>query len=426
MSENPSFSHLTPQAAQEAIHKLTSGEPPAPDIIDLVSVGLERDLKTFAREFFRPQSFIVHESTLGSSFKVVEAYYGGGKTHYLRAVEREAHKHNFASAFVGLTKDECPLTRFDLVYARVMETISVPSPDGSMPVRGIGEVIRRWVDTVVVPEEQRITEVMRLVDHVGDLPLVSIKIAIKLAALAHASNDTKSFDEALEYLTSGKITPSLRKQGVMQSIDAKNGSLALRTIASLVRRLGWSGFVFILDEGDRSLSLGSSKDKVAASNNLVQLINETAAKGAWPSTLLLYSIPSWQSFADEFSENQALIQRTEPTGFPSIPPAPRIVLDERQHNDEEKMEFCLKLAERLSALFEAAYPGDLSDEALDGAAEKIASEVLDHETASTFRRTFVQSYLQALYVVSDEGRLTDDQARAIVSREVLQLSTKGT
>ena len=153
---------------------------------------------------------------------------------------------------------------------------------------------------------------------------------VRAAALAYASGDHETFDEVLVYLTGGKVTPGLRKIGVLQPIDAKNGSLALRTLAVLIRRMGWSGFALILDEGDRSLSIVSSKDRKAASNNLVQLINEAATEGAWPGTLLLYSIPSWQNFSQAFDQNQALIQRTSKTGFPLVPPAPRIVLDERE------------------------------------------------------------------------------------------------
>jgi hypothetical protein len=402
-----------------------AGEPPSPEIIDLISVGLGPDLKTFAREFFRPESFIVHESTMSSAFKIVEAYYGGGKTHYLRAVEREAHKHNFASAFVGLTKDECPLTRFDQVYGKVMETITVPGSDGAVPVRGIAAVIRQWVASVEADEDQRPAEIHRHVDAVGDLPLVGIKIALREAALAIVSGDTVMFDEALEYLTSGKIPASLRKRGVLQAIDAKNGSLALRTVATLIRKLGWSGFVLILDEGDRSLSLGSARDKQAASNNLVQLINETGSRGAWPSTLLLYSIPSWQSFQESFGDNQALIQRTAKTGFPSIPPAPRIVLDDRQQDDAAKTAFCVAVAERLVRLYLVAYPGDVEPASLDGAAEMIADRVLHLQTESTFRRAFVQSFLQALFAISSEGELTDARAETIVNNEVIELAKKG-
>jgi hypothetical protein len=418
--------NLSPQEAQRAIYALVSGEPPSLEVVDLISVGLERDIRTFEREYFAPTSFLVDERTAGSSFKVVEAYYGGGKTHYLRAVERSAHRHNFASAFVGLKKDECPLTRFDLIYIAVAESLTVPRGDGNPPVRGLGNALRFWIDSINATSEDVMADIQRRVDEVGNLPLMGLKVALRAAALAYASGDHETFDEALVYLTGGKVTPGLRKIGVLQPIDAKNGSLALRTLAALIRRMGWSGFALILDEGDRSLSIVSSKDRKAASNNLVQLINEAATEGAWPGTLLLYSIPSWQNFSQAFDQNQALIQRTSKTGFPLVPPAPRIVLDERERTDKEKLDFCSKLAGRLNRLYEAAYPGQLpSTDVLTDATSKISRQVVRQIIESTYRRTFVQSYLSALYLIGQGDTLTDVDADAIVNNQMSQLAKSG-
>jgi hypothetical protein len=212
----------------------------------------------------------------------------------------------------------------------------------------------------------------------------------------------------------------------MQAIDAKNGSLALRTLAALIKKMGYAGFVLIFDEGDRSLSLGSAKEKKAASNNLVQLINETAASGAWPSTMLLYSIPSWQSFSDAFADNQALIQRTSGVGFPGIPPAPRIVLDEREKDDEQRKEFCLKLALRLNALYETAYPGLLGDrDVLADTTTRVIAEVLDREISSTYRRLFVQSYLGVLFEMSSGDNLDGGAVKTLVAERSANLSRQG-
>jgi len=260
---------LSPQKAAQAINSLVGGEPPILEIVDLLSVGLERDMHIFEQHYFRPSSFIVSDETHGSSFKIIEAYYGGGKSHYLRCVERTAHRNNFVSAFVGLKKDECPLTRFDLIYASVAENLTSPGLDGKTQTRGLGALIERWVDEATKESEEPLQELQSRINAVRDLPLVGLKIAFQAAAQAHAAGDRVTYDEAMVYLTSGKIPPILKKIGVMQAIDAKNGSLALRTLAALIKRMGYAGFVLIFDEGDRSLSLGSSKEKKSASNNLV-------------------------------------------------------------------------------------------------------------------------------------------------------------
>jgi len=426
MDEQTRFAKLSPQVARQAIDSLMSGEPPPIDLVDLMSVSLERDLRTFSREYFNENSFIVSDETQGSTFKIVEAYYGGGKTHYLRAVQSLAHKQGFVSAFVGLRKTECPLTRFDKIYTSVTESLVPPSLPDERKQHGLSAVLQGWVSRITEGSEDPIQTTEEQVDRIGDLPLMSIKVAVRMAAVAIAANDPQGLEEILVYLTSGRISPSVRKHGVLEKIDATNGSVALRSLATLVKKLGHSGLVLILDEGDRSLSIASTKERKTASNNLVQLINETASAEAWPSTILLYSIPSWQSFHDAFADNQALIQRVEQTGFPSIPPAPRIVLDEREKSDEARVEFCCALGKRLEGLFRVVYGDDApGSEVSEATAVNVAQHVIEFQVESTFRRLFVQSYLAALYRVMDNGQLSESDARALVEHRADDIAKSG-
>jgi len=394
---NLDLQQLSPALAQHALTNLVSGEPPAREILSLISVGLDRDMRTFEREYFRPGSFVTSDETLGSTFKIVEAYYGGGKTHYLRLVEQTAHKHGFVTAFVGLKKDECPLTRFDRIYSAVTEALTIPGGDSTK--RGFANLIRHWVEERSRGQEDPFDVLDKELDSLGDLPLMGLKVALRHAVTALLADDLETFEETLVYLTSGKIPQPLRRYGILQPIDTSTGSLALRTLAALIRKLGFAGFVLMLDEGDRSLSIVSSKDRRAASNNLVQLINETASAGAWPSTVLLYSIPSWAEFQDAFQTNQALIQRTETTGFPLTPPATRIVLEDRLHSHAAKKEFCIEVADRLTRIYKVAYPDNQLNESV---ARETAETIADQLTSDpSFRRRFIQEFISALYKVSD-------------------------
>ena len=386
-----------------------AGEPPRRDLIEALSVGLEGHLAVLEEEYFLPGSQIVDPEVAGSTFKMVEAYYGGGKTHYLRAVEQVALRNNFATAFVSLTKDECPLTRFDLIFFSVARGLSTRQTGDS---EGIGAVIRNWVDEIKVSGDEDVNQVVqRQLDGIRDLPMMSLKFAFRVAAMSHLSGDNELFECAVNYLTSGKVTPELRRRNVVEIINAKNGSLALRTLSSLLRKLGYAGFVMIMDEGDRSLSIVSNRDREAASNHLVQLINETAEQ-RWAGTVFLYSIPSYESFRSAFQSNQALISRTETTGFPGIPPSVRIELEEA--SEDARLQFCLQLSSRLNLLFDAAHPGKLDVAGINGGAELLANEVLEREMESTYRRIFIQSYLKALYRIEKPSDLTRELAREIV------------
>lgn len=432
MQNRYSIEDISPVVAQKAIGTLMNGEPPTPKVLELISVGIEKDIKVFNQEYFRQGTFITSDSSLGSTFKIVQAYYGGGKTHYLRAVESAAHKHNFVSAFVQLRKDECPLTHFDLIYTAVTEVLNFPTNDETNHNdRGLSSLIKHWVNEHLKSNDSEdvIATIQEKLDSISDLPLMSMKTALRIAVDAYLTNDDEQFEEVMIYLNSGKISPHIRKMGILESINNKNGSRALRSLSKLIRKLGYAGFIFILDEGDRSLSIASNKEKRAASNNLVQLINEMASDGSWSSTVLLYSIPSWEDFQEAFSHNQALIQRVRPTGYPNIPPATRIVLDDRRRSEQEKEDFCINIGKKLYKLFRAAYPEKkLSEEASEKNAKIITKKVLYYETGSSFCRLFVQSYLSALYFISnneENEEISEGDADQIVQNATYQLKYNG-
>lgn len=313
----------------------------------------------------------------------------------------------------------------DLIYQAVAEALRTPDlPTGK---RGIAEVIRYWLDHDLAEDADRIAHTQEKIAALGDLPLAGMKLAIREAALAHASGDTEMFDQAQVYLANGQVTPLLRKKGVVQAVKKETGSLALRSVAHFLRQIGYPGLVFILDEGDRSLSLSRANDRRAASNNLVQLINETNTEGAWPGVLLLYSIPSWSDFLSAFQDNSALIQRVQNTGFPMSPPAARINLDARIESDVAKIAFCKEIGARLHELFGLAYSDfKLADDDAALLGGDTAEVVVAREITSTFRRLFVQTYINALNYAYLEGSLPNrSQIEQLASGEADKVSSGG-
>ncbi|TNF32500.1 MAG: hypothetical protein EP329_09870 [Deltaproteobacteria bacterium] len=408
------ISDLNRYDARAAIESLVGGVAPSPSVTNLISVGIDDDLRVFEEEYFGEDGLLRH--TDQGTFKLVEAYYGGGKTHYLRAVERLAHRHGFASAFIELNKDSCPLTRFDLIYSSVVKQLTAPRP-GHPNARGIGEIIRTWVEPPADWDGDSVQYAQSVLQKAGDLPLSSMRIAIQLAGLAVASGDSTTYDEVMVYLNSGMIAPALKRKGVLEKVDVRSGSLAIRTLAVWLRQIGYPGLLLIMDEGDRSLSIANTKERKTASNNLVQIINETLKGSDWPGVMFLYSIPGWTEFKSMLSaDNQALDQRVRTTGFPTLPPAPRIVLDDRYQDDGSKTRFCVALGERLLALFNAAgLSPKLSDG--DGAriAERVARAVLRETVDVSFRRMFVKTFIKALYHARSAGPPSDSEISNFVT-----------
>jgi hypothetical protein len=390
-------STITKFAARESIESLGEGEPPSDQVAEFVSVGLETDMDVFKREYFDEDALL--PNTDQGTFKIVEAYYGGGKSHYLKSVVRLARAHGFASAFVELKKDSCPLTRFDLIYGAVAAALTVVLPDGRLAGPGIDVVLREWLRVPESSDMDALAYVDEQLGSIGNIPIQSIKIAMRIAAHSMATGDQQAGDEALVYLQSGKISAGLRRQGVLEVIDQKSGSRALSSLARWLRQMGVPGLVLVMDEGDRSLSIASSKDRKTAADNLVHLINEATRGKSWPGVLFLYSIPSWQDFTDVLAaDNIALEQRVRGTGFPDFPPAPRIVLEARYDTDPKKIAFCSQIGQRLTVLYNIAYPESLvPDDAASQTCQEVARTVVAEVADVSFLRSFIQTYLRALY-----------------------------
>lgn len=398
---------FTKSEAREALEGLVAGIAPTRNVARFISVGLEKDIEVFDEEYFGEDGLLRPPSTIGS-VKVIEAYYGGGKTHYLKTVEELAHQRGFASSFIELSKDSCPLTRFDLVYQRIAEGLTVPATDGRL-ITGLAAVIRHWVASAadLANADHDGNACLR---QLGDLPIPSMRIAIEHAAQAVLSGDETSFAETLVYLSSGRLVPELRRRGVLESIDSKTGMIAIRSLAVWLRQIGFPGMLVVMDEGDRSLSVASTKDKHLASNNLVQLINETLGSRSWAGVMFLYSIPSWEDFRRVMAaQNPALEQRLTPTGFPNVPPAPRICLDESFGTEQKKVAFCEQVGVKIFQLFRDAYPNSsLVQSDAAAAATVVALEVVESLLDVSYRRRFVQSYSKVLYQMRRGQTLTDE------------------
>jgi len=400
---------ITRHLAREALQNLAAGVPPPEEVEEFISVGLEHDLEILDHEYFGPDALLPN-STQGT-FKLIEAYYGGGKTHYLRSVVRLATKRGFASAFIELNQSSCPLDRLDLVYIEVARKLSVVLPNKRFVRGGLGEVIWEWATSPEIVEDEvdrRIEYAHEQVARVRTLPVQSLRKALDAAAIAFASLDQSTWDDALVYLQGGKVSPALRKRGVLEAIDAKNASRALSSIAIWLRSIGCPGLVLVMDEGDRSLSLQSSKNQRIAANNLVHLINEASAGQSWPGVMFLYSIPSWDAFNNAMgSDNPALTQRVKGTGFPDVPPAPRIVLDNRYTSVESKLQFCQNLGARLALVFGMANPGTAAVAAESaGLAHLVAKAAVERVQEVHFIRTFIKVFVSALYVTSQGRRVS--------------------
>jgi hypothetical protein len=125
-----SSTELNETVANHIIQRLAEGGQPPELGIQHVNVGNETYLKILETEY------IGRVLKGGSSFKLVEGYFGGGKTHFLYCVRELAWSHGFATSLVELSPHECPYDDPLRVYQAVARGIALAPSEGELTRSG--------------------------------------------------------------------------------------------------------------------------------------------------------------------------------------------------------------------------------------------------------------------------------------------------
>ena len=131
---------LDPQEAQHIIHRMgESGQPPEHSAL-AVNVGTEEVLKVLQTEYLLP----IKHSGRNSSFKLVQAPFGGGKSHFLHCLRELAQSEGYCTALVGVSPKECPFDDAAQIYQAVARSIELPVVPGDQayPEPGITSMLR--------------------------------------------------------------------------------------------------------------------------------------------------------------------------------------------------------------------------------------------------------------------------------------------
>jgi hypothetical protein len=139
--------------------------------------------------------------------------------------------------------------------------------------------------------------------------------------------------------------------------------------------------------------------------------------------MFLYSIPSWADFQNAFGDNQALIQRVKTSGFPSLPPSPRIILEARLTTVEARTQFCGEVGKRVLTLFQIANPTPGLEEKAKGLAKLVAEVALDQVIDVSFLRLFIKGFIACLYFTRDGRVLSRSDVVKIFSDDQMGFSS---
>jgi len=415
---------LTHQEAQHIVRKLgESGIPPTRGL-EAYSVGIDSLLATLENEYLRG-----YLRDGGSSFKLVVGEYGSGKSHFLYCLRDKAWDNGYVVSRTELSPKECPYDNQLKVYQAVVSNLIFHDPDPNVedahgieaflenhffnalktlaidsPMTSLGLDLRAklWLDTILRFKVES--------------PSYRHAVYFYLQAVAEENEAHKRVISA--WLRGETIAlKDVRQFSITERMDRSIAFKMLRSLAQLIHELGYAGLVLLFDEGDRMVSIGSSRTEKVACDNLREVIDRCAGESL-PATLFVYAVPPYfvTNIAPQY---EALSQRiSSKVKFSRKNPfSVQISLDQLDYPGEELLRM---IGEKLLLIFELAYEVKFDRELQARNIEQLA-EACASLLSTTHRRHFVKSLMDILTEQRVEGeRLYETDGVETVVRGVTE------
>ncbi len=413
------MSDPSPALARSILQRVGEiGQPPEVGV-EFLNVGNETLLRVLDQEYLQP----IAELGRGSSFKLVQAYFGGGKTHFLVCVRQLAWKRGFCSALVGLSPDECPFDDPLRIYQAVARELSwAPADPLVPPARGLENALRVALDErleALGEEGTRLWIDLELRKHPVDAP--SFRSAVRALFLAMLDQDSDREELAAAWLRGEAVGPAeVRDLGIREAMTRTNGFRMLRSLCQMVQAIGAPGLLLCFDELDRNLSLSPSRRRAVA-DQLRQLI-DLCGREVLPGLLCLYAVPP-EFMRHVVTEYPALQQRLEgPSSLSERSPQAAVIDLERLDLGAE--ELLVRIGLRLLALFRIGRDASLDPALQERNLRALAEEVLAGSFEVAHRRAFVKAAVDLLHRQSSGQRpVTRDDLSDLAGKggQVVQL-----
>ena len=401
--------------AAHIIQRLGEGGQPPEFGLSRINVGNESYLNVLEHEYF--QSLLKQ----GSSFKLVQGYFGGGKTHFLHCVRELAWKYGFVSSIVELSPAECPYDDALKVYQNVASHLMMePSSIMDPPQLGICNVIRRVIDLKLDEAAQKSSDpqsevtkwLMTKVSRAW-CESHSCRQAIIQLALACIQNNYNR-EQMLEAWLLGEniTTPELRDCGVYEQISKSNGFTMMRSLLQMIVALELPGTVLLFDEVDRNLSVSAKRSHIIG-DNLRQVV-DLCGRHQLPHTLFMYAVPP-EFMRTVVPDYPALYQRLK-SPVPLSARSPQAVLIDLEKLDLSPEDLLTQLGIKLVSVFEDAREIAFNPLIQAKNAEVLAKVCAEAVFEVNHRRLFVKSWVDFLYseLADGEIELTEEKAKELI------------
>ncbi|MEJ7615380.1 MAG: BREX system ATP-binding domain-containing protein [Pyrinomonadaceae bacterium] len=390
---------VTQIEAQHIVRKLgESGIPPTRGL-EAYSVGIDSLLGTLEEEYLRG-----YLRDGGSSFKLVVGEYGSGKSHFLYRLRDKAWENGYVVSRTELSPKECPYDNQLKVYQSVVNNLIFHEADpGVEDPQGIEAFLENhFFHTLrTLGVEQALTPMG--LDLRAKLWLETIlRFKVESPSFRHAvyfylqavaeENETKKRLLGAWLRGESVNLKEVREFSITEKPDRSIAFKMLRSLAQLIHEFGYAGLVLLFDEGDRMVSIGSSRTERVACDNLREVIDRCAGESL-PSSLFVYAVPPYfvTNIAPQY---EALSQRiSSKVKFSRKNPySVQISLDQLDYPGEELLRM---IGEKLLDVFEHAYDLKLTRETQHENIARLA-ESCSSLLSTSHRRHFVKSLIDIL------------------------------
>jgi hypothetical protein len=403
---------LTQQEAQHIIRKLgESGIPPTRGL-EAYTVGMDSLLGTLESEYLKG-----YLRDGGSSFKLVVGEYGSGKSHFLFRLRDIAWENGYVVSRTELSPKECPYDNQLKVYQAVINNLIYHDPDPNIAdTQGIEAFLENHFFHTM-----RMLGIEQMMTSIG----LDVRVKMWLETILRFKVESPSYRHAVYFYLQAAAEENeakkrvigawlrgesvalkdVREFSISERIDRSVAFKMLRSLAQLIHELGYAGLALLFDEGDRMVSIGSSRTEKVACDNLREVIDRCAGESL-PATLFAYAVPPYfvTNIAPQY---EALSQRiSSKVKFSRKNPySVQISLDQLDYPGEELLR---KIGEKLLGIFETAYGIELNHEMQ---AQNIAqlADTCAALLSTSHRRHFIKSLIDMLAEQRAEGERLYEQ-----------------
>ncbi len=380
-----------------------TGQPPERGALR-VNVGTEDLLELLRKEYLVP----IREAGRVSSFKLVQATFGGGKTHFLHCLREVAWKEGFVTALVSLSQKEAPCDDPVRVYQTVAQRLEGPPEDElEEGDPGIDVLLRLEVERRMRSQpESELRAWLR--DEFGRARVDShaVRRAAQLFMEAVLDRDDARAEVMAAYLRGEDVPPGeVRPFGVRESLETATGFKFLRSLAQVLRALDVPGLVLLFDEMDRLMSLPKRRRQDLA--DTVREVIDACGQASLAGVLWVYAAPP-EFMTNLVPDYPALEQRLKGLArFAAVnPQSPLIDLEQLGIG---QVELLGRIGQRLLEVYEEAHDAGLDPDVQKRNLERLAQWIGGSALEVGARRTFVRAALRAVHHqhLQGEHRLTD-------------------